>query len=71
MNARLDVLPFADAATSLLRRIRTEQAKNGLPIGSYDLIIAGHAPLFGIDTATNNLREFQRVPGLRLENWIE
>lgn len=71
MAARLEVLPFAEAAASHFGQIRAELAKIGQPIGSYDLMIAGHARALGLILVTNNLREFQRVPGLRLENWLE
>lgn len=71
LAARLDVLPFEEAAASHFGQIRAELAKIGQPIGSYDLMIAGHARALGLILVTNNLREFQRVPGLRLENWIE
>lgn len=71
LTARLDVLPFAEAAASHFGQIRAELAKIGQPIGSYDLMIAGHARSLGLILVTNNLREFQRVPGLRLENWVE
>lgn len=67
--ARLDVLPFEEAAASHFGQIRAELAKIGQPIGSYDLMIAGHARALGLILVTNNLREFQRVSGLRLENW--
>lgn len=71
MAARLEVLPFAEAAASHFGQIRAELAKIGQPIGSYDLMIAGHARALGLILVTNNLREFQRVPGLRLQNWVE
>lgn len=71
LTARLDVLPFAETAASHFGQIRAELAKIGQPIGSYDLMIAGHARSLGLILVTNNLREFQRVPGLRLENWVE
>ncbi|MBX3301886.1 MAG: PIN domain-containing protein [Nitrospira sp.] len=41
----------------------------GTPIGSMDMLIAAHALSLGVRLVSNNLREFRRVPGLRLENW--
>ena len=71
LAARLDVLPLADEAAGHFGQIRADLAKIGQPIGSYDLMIAGHARSLGLILVTNNLREFQHVPGLRLENWVE
>jgi tRNA(fMet)-specific endonuclease VapC len=50
--------------------IRSELAKAGKPIGPYDQMIAGHARSRGFIVVTNNLREFERVPGLRVEDWV-
>ena len=44
--------------------------RNGTPIGVNDLHIAGHARSEGLTLVTNNLREFERVQALRLENWV-
>lgn len=68
--ARLDVLPFDMAAASHLGQLRAELARMGRPIGHYDEMIAAHARSAGLIMVTNNLREFSRVPGLRLENWL-
>lgn len=68
--ARLQVLPFDSDAAIHFGQIRAELARSGRPIGPYDLMIAGHARSRGLVLVSNNVREFQRVPGLRLENWI-
>lgn len=68
--ARLQVLPFDTDAAIHFGQIRAELARSGYPIGPYDLMIAGHARSRGLVLVSNNLREFQRVPGLRLENWV-
>lgn len=44
-------------------------SKAGTPIGPYDQMIAGHARSMGLVMVTNNVRKFERVPGLRVENW--
>jgi len=44
--------------------------KKGTPIGVNDMHIAGHARSQGLILVTNNLREFERIDGLRSENWI-
>ena len=69
-TARLDVLSFDEAAATHFGQLRAELAKVGKPIGPYDNMIAGHARSLGLILVTNNTREFDRVPGLRLENWV-
>ncbi len=50
--------------------IRSTLEKLGKPIGNYDYLIAAHALELGATLVTNNIKEFQRVEGLRLENWF-
>lgn len=69
--ARLTVLPFEDKAAGHYGQVRAELERKGKPIGPYDLMIAGHARSEGLVLVTNNTREFERVDGLRLENWTE
>lgn len=52
-------------------RIRSELERKGSPIGAYDLVIAAHALYLGLTLVTNNVREFRRVEGLRVENWAQ
>ena len=70
LTARLEVLPFDELAATQFGQLRAELVKIGKPIGPYDQMIAGHARALGLILVTNNLREFERVPGLRLENWV-
>lgn len=51
-------------------KIRCDLEKNGNAIGSMDMLIASHAKALGITIVTNNAREFERVKGLKIENWI-
>jgi tRNA(fMet)-specific endonuclease VapC len=51
--------------------IRAALQKQGLPIGNNDLWLAAHARAEGWILVTNNTREFARVPGLRVENWVD
>ena len=69
LAARVDVLPFDYRAATHFGQVRAELMKTGKPIGPYDLMIAGHARSLGLVLVTNNMREFKRVPGLRVENW--
>jgi tRNA(fMet)-specific endonuclease VapC len=50
--------------------IRAALAKTGMPIGPYDVLIAGQALARGLILVTNNLREFARIDGLKLEDWL-
>lgn len=68
--ARLDVLDFDGNAAAHAGQIRAELARLGTPVGSYDQMIAGHARSHGLVVVTNNRREFERVPGLRVEDWV-
>jgi tRNA(fMet)-specific endonuclease VapC len=60
--------PDADAHYAAVRH-HLERA--GQPIGANDLLIAAHALALGATLVTNNRREFDRVPGLRVEDWLE
>jgi tRNA(fMet)-specific endonuclease VapC len=67
--ARLAVLDYDLHAAEHTGQLRAEVQKIGKPIGPYDQMIAGHARSLGLIVITNNEREFDRVPGLRVENW--
>ena len=69
--SRLEVLPYDSSAASHYGDIRANLEKKGTPIGVNDLHIAGHARSEALILVSNNIREFERVEGLRLENWIE
>lgn len=69
--APLDVAPFDHAAAEACGVIRAWLAAQGTPIGPYDTQIAGHAQSLGVTLVTNKVREFSRVPGLRIETWAE
>jgi tRNA(fMet)-specific endonuclease VapC len=71
LTARLEVLPFDDAAAYHFGQIRAELYRIGRPIGPYDMMIAGHARACGLKLVTNNVKEFKRVQGLIIENWLE
>ena len=67
----IDVLDFPAGASPVYGRIRAHLQHAGTPIGNYDLLLAAHALYLGAVMVTNNTREFERVPDLRIENWIE
>jgi tRNA(fMet)-specific endonuclease VapC len=65
----LDVVAFDDQDALVSGEIRAKLESLGTPIGSYDVMIAGHALRHGATLVTANIREFSRVDGLKLENW--
>ena len=74
-SARLDILPFGDNEAKQFGQIRAELEGKGKVKGKviepYDIMIAGHARSQGLVLVTNNLREFKKVDGLRVENWVK
>ncbi len=68
--SRLEVLPYTPKAAQHYGSIRASLEKGGQPIGVNDLHIAAHARSEGLVLVTNNLSEFDRVPGLEVENWV-
>ncbi len=67
--SRLEVLDYNRKAAAHYGEIRADLERKGTIIGINDLHIAGHARSEGMVLVTNNLREFERVEGLRLDNW--
>ena len=68
--AILKVLPFDDLAAVEYGKICAFLQKKGMPIGTMDMLIAAHARTENFVLVTNNVREFERVPGLQIENWV-
>lgn len=68
--APLEVLPFDQAAVWVYGDLRASLEREGQPIGALDTMIAAHALSVDAPLVTHNTREFARVPGLRLENWV-
>ena len=66
----LPSLPFSSEAAPHFGDIRAILARQGLPIGPYDLQIAAIARAHGLIVVTHNIREFARVPDLLLEDWL-
>ncbi len=65
----LEILSFSEQAARVYGEVRAELEKKGKIIGPYDLLIASHALSEGFTLVTNNLEEFQRVPGLSVDDW--
>jgi tRNA(fMet)-specific endonuclease VapC len=64
------VLPMPENAGKTYGAIRSTLESKGEPIGNNDLWIAAHAKAAALTIVTNNEREFQRVPGLKVQNWV-
>ncbi len=68
--SRLTVLKYGAKAAVHYGSIRADLERKGTPIGVNDLHIAGHARSEAMALISNNLREFERVDGLRTDNWV-
>jgi tRNA(fMet)-specific endonuclease VapC len=68
--APLEIVDFDFKAAQQYGVIRAYLEKMGAPIGAYDLMIAANALSLGLVLVTNNEREFQRIPDLIVENWV-
>ena len=68
--ASLQVVPFDERAAASYAKIRATLASRGAPIGPLDTLIAGHALALRTTLVTGNTREFGRIDGLAVENWI-
>jgi tRNA(fMet)-specific endonuclease VapC len=68
--APLEIMPFDEKAVWTYGDVRAELERSGQSIGSLDTMIAGHALSLSATLVSNNLREFSRVQGLLLENWV-
>jgi tRNA(fMet)-specific endonuclease VapC len=66
----LEVLAFETPADATYGLLRTRLEKRGTPIGANDLLIAAQAVTLGCVMVTDNEREFSRVEGLRVQNWL-
>jgi tRNA(fMet)-specific endonuclease VapC len=66
---RIQILDFTSHEAEFYARVRAELELAGRPIGPQDTFIAAHALAQNLVLVTNNVREFRRVPGLKVENW--
>ena len=71
LAAMIPVLPLTSQVGERYGEIRSGLENSGRLIGNNDLWIAAHALGLGVALVTNNAREFARVPGLEVENWVE
>ena len=66
----IEIAAYDLAAALRYGEVRAELAKRGRPIGPLDTMIAAHALSLGATLVSNNLREFERVPDMAVENWV-
>ena len=64
------ILPLEDSAREAYGRLRTGLERRGEAIGAHDMLIAAHALALDATLVTNNEREFKRIKGLKIENWV-
>lgn len=65
----MSLIPFDEEAAKRTAEIRWHLEQNGQMIGPYDLMLGGQALSLGMILVTHNTKEFQRIPGLMLEDW--
>lgn len=68
--APLTILDFDSKAAECYASIRADLENKGTIIGANDLLISAHAVSLGLTLVTNNVREFERVKDLKIENWV-
>ena len=69
-TALVPVLPMPPDCGKTYGQMRADLEKNGLPLGNNDLWIAAHAQSLRLTLVTNNAVEFERIPDLKIENWV-
>lgn len=70
LSAPFEILAFTSADAERAASIRADLSKQGLTIGPFDVLIAAQALERDLTLVTNNTREFSRVPGLKIEDWL-
>jgi len=68
--SKISAVPFDGEATERYGELRALLERRGAPIGPLDTLIAAHALSLGWTLATHNTKEFRRVPGLRVDDWL-
>jgi tRNA(fMet)-specific endonuclease VapC len=68
--APMTIIDFDSIAANFYAVIRADLENKGMIIGSNDILIAAHALSSGLTLVMNNAKEFERVKGLKIENWV-
>ena len=66
----LEILPYDEQAIWHYAQLRHDLQSKGQTIGSLDMLIAAHALALDVVLVTNNIKAFERIKGLKLENWV-
>jgi len=66
----LTIIPWDENAAIHYSQIRAKLKRTGALIGNMDLLLGSHSRSLGIELVTNNIKEFERIPGLKIENWV-
>ena len=69
--SNIEIMSFDTKAAEEYGKVRADLENRGEVIGPLDLMIAGHAKSLNCTLVTNNIKEFQRVKGLKTANWAE
>jgi tRNA(fMet)-specific endonuclease VapC len=64
------VVPFDETCAAEFGAVASELADRGSPIGEFDALIAAHAIVLEVTLVTNNVKHFNRIRGLKVENWF-
>lgn len=67
----VEILDFDQEAAQHYANIKAALQKQGMPVGDLDMMIAGHARSLGYTVVTNNRKHFDRIDGLKVEDWVE
>lgn len=70
LRGKIGTVPFDEDASERYGELRALLEKRGSPIGPLDTLIAAHALSLGWTLASHNVKEFRRVPGLAVEDWL-
>jgi len=65
-----EIVSFDEKACSAYAKIRYSLERSGIPVGPMDLLIASIGLAYNFTVVTNNVKEFQKVKGLKIENWV-
>lgn len=66
----IQVVPFDDACATRFGIVAAALQAQGSPIGNFDALIAAHAMALDLTLVTNNVKHFNRVRGLKVEDWV-
>ncbi len=66
----LEISPWDEKVARQYSQIRATLKKQGTPIGNMDLFIGSHARSLDVELVTNNTKEFNRISGLKVNNWV-